>query len=128
MIAAIILLVSILTLGQFFVSYCRSLVAVYSEVELSPQAREMAGLDDRALNGDAFHRLVQLIELCPAPADDRWELRAIRSYFGMMSLLRALRPLAPAGASWAERERAACAYFAAVALDRRMVPNGDAIT
>ncbi len=128
MISAIILAVAALTLVQFFVFYCRSLIVVYSEVELSPQGREVAGLEDRTLNGDAFHRLVQLIELCPSPADDRWELRAVRAYFGAMGFLRSLQPLVPVGAEWAGREQSACTHFAAVALDRRMAGHCDSIT
>ena len=39
MIASLIFVVSAVALFQFFVSYCRSLVAAYSKVELSEQSR-----------------------------------------------------------------------------------------
>lgn len=128
MIAAFILAISLGTFCQFFVSYCRSLVLVYSKVELSPQARRMAGLEDRAPRGEEFHRLVQLVRLCPERGDDRMELRAVRAYYGLLSLLRSVRLLVPSAAVWVESERAACAHFAAVALDRRMASNGEGIT
>ena len=128
MITAIILCLSVLALVQFCLSYCRSLVAVYSKVELSPQARELVGLESQTLGGDAFYRLIRLIELCPDQKDDRLEMCAVRAYFFLLSLGRAARLLAPASAVWAERERAACAYLVAVALDRRMACNSDSIT
>ena len=44
----------------------------------------------------------------------------------MLNMLRRIfRPLAPAVANWTEQERAGCAYFAAVALDRRIAHNRD---
>ncbi len=127
MIAGIIFALSVAALVQFFLSYCRSIVVVYSNVDLSPQARELAGLDDRPIRGDEFGRLLQLIEMCPQPGDDRTELRAVRTYYSLLNLARAVGLLAPAVAAWAERERVACAYFAAVALDRRVALYGTGV-
>jgi hypothetical protein len=121
-------LLSAAALMQFFVSYCRSLVTVYSEVELSPKALRLAGLQSREVPGDEFRRLVQLVELCPVKADDRMELRAIRLYYLLLDLLRSLRPLAAGLASWADCQRAGCAHFAAVALDRRVSNHYSAVT
>ncbi len=120
MIAALILVLSAAALIQFFVSYCRSLLVVYSKVELSPKARELAGIGSQGARGDQFVPVIRLVELCPDPRDDRLETHAVRIYYGLVNLLRAASSLAPAMAIWAERERAACAYFAAVALDRRL--------
>jgi hypothetical protein len=126
MIAALILLVSVAALLQFFVSYCRSVIAACSKKELSEQAREVTGIENRLVRGDEFHRLVQLVHLCPEPGDDQNEIRAVRGYFGLLSLLRVVfNNLAPAVTKWAERERAGCAYFAAVALDRRIAYSRD---
>ncbi len=128
MIAIAILVLSAAALTQFFVSYCRSLVAVYSEVELSPKALRLAGLQSREVSGNEFWRLVQLVELCPTKADDHMELRAIRLYYFLLNLLRALRPLAAGLANWADCQRSGCAYFAAVALDRRMSNHYSTVT
>lgn len=126
MIAALILVVSLAALLQFFVSYCRSLIAASSGEELSSQTREIAGIAGRRVPGDDFPRLVQLAELCPESGHDRNRLRAVGAYFHMVSLLRSLMTsLAPAVALWAEAERQACSYFAAVALDRRISHSRD---
>ena len=128
MIAALILVASLAGFLQFFISYCRSLVVAYSKVELSPQACEFAGLESEVLRGDEFRRLVRLVEICPNPRDDRLEMRAMRVYYTLLDLVRVLRPVAHPVVAWAERERAGCAYFAAVALDRRMTCRSDQIT
>ncbi len=124
MIAALILVVSVAALLQFFVSYCRSIIAASGKTELSEQAREVTGIENRSVRGDEFPRLVQLAGLCPEPGDDHREIRAVRGYYSLLNLLRAaLGRLAPAVGAWTERERQGCAYFAAVALDRRIAHN-----
>jgi hypothetical protein len=121
MIATLIFVVSLAALLQFFVSYCRSVIAASSRQELSEQAREVTGIEDHVVRGDEFHRLLQLVGLCPGPGDDSNAIRAVRGYFGLLSFLRVMtHRLAPAVEHWAEHERAGCAYFAAVALDRRI--------
>jgi hypothetical protein len=126
MIASLILVISLAALMQFFVSYCRSIIAASRKVELSEQVREVTGVEDRNIRGDEFGRLLQLVQLCPEPGGDRVELRAVRTYFGLLGLTRAtLRSLVPRIASWVERERENCAYFAAVALDHRIAFNRD---
>ena len=128
MTAALILVASFVTLSQFFVSYCRSLVAAYLKVELSPEVRRMAELDSRDALGDEFPRLVQLVRLCPERGDDGLELHAVHAYYSLLSLLRKALFVAPAVAMRVDRERAACAHFAAVALDRRVACNCGGIT
>jgi hypothetical protein len=126
MIAAMILVVSLAFFFQFFVVYCRSLIAAYNEAELSPDAREVTGIEDHIVNGDDFRRMVQLVRICPDLADDGRELRAVSLYYRMVSgLRRLLHTLAPNFAEWLERERQSCVYFAAVALDRRIAQNRD---
>lgn len=126
MIPALFLVISLAAFLQFFIAYSRSLIAAYKQVELSEDAREVTGIEDHSVAGDDFRRLLQLVRLCPEPGDDRFEISAVRGYFGMLSALRGIaRSLAPNVANWAEQERAGCAYFAAVALDRRIAHNRD---
>lgn len=121
MIAALIFVISVAALFQFFVSYCRSLIAATHKVPLSEHARDASGIGNREITGDEFARLVQLVRLCPETGQDVSELRAVRAYFGILNLVRGIsRPVAPAVATWVDAERQGCAYFAAVALDRRI--------
>ena len=124
MIAALILVISVAALLQFFVSYCRSLVASCSGVDLAEETRELTGIRHRTAPAEEFPRLMMLVRMCPEPGDDRFEVRAVRWYYRLLSVFRAvLRSPAPSVAEWAESERNGCAYFAAVALDRRIAYN-----
>lgn len=120
MISILILVLSASALSQFFLYYCRSVVATYEQVEISAASRQMAGLETERISGDAFGRILGLVKLCPAPADDRAERLAVRLYFFVVSALRLIVPV-PALSSWADSQRAACAHFAAVTLDRRVL-------
>lgn len=126
MVSALILSLSLAGLFQFFVAYCRSLVEVYSKVEISTQAWKVAGLDGSGARAEQFRHLSGLIELCPNPSDDGFEIGAVRAYYRLLSLFRAARSLAPAQAAWADHERTRCAHFLAVSLDRRLDPTGSA--
>jgi len=121
MIAALIFVIAIAGFLQFFVSYCRSLIAVYERVDLSEQAREVTGISNRHASGQDFGRLLQLVRMCPEPGDDSREIGAVRAYFKLLTLARSVAgKLAPSLEQHMERERGSCAYFAAVALDRRI--------
>ena len=55
-VAIAIFAISPLTLLQFFVSYCHSLIAKSREVGLSEYAREISGVTRRTVRGDQFDR------------------------------------------------------------------------
>ncbi len=126
MIASLVFVISVSALLQFFVSYCRSVIGACSKLELSEQVREIGGIESCRVQSGEFARLLQLLRLCPEPGNDQFDIGAVHSYYGLLGLLRAMvRGLAPALASWAEYERQGCAYFAAVALDRRIAYSRD---
>jgi hypothetical protein len=124
MIAALIFVLSFTALLQFFVSYCRSLLSASRRREVSQQTRELAGITGGGVNGEEFGRLVQLVRLCPEPDDDSQAIAAVRTYFTILGLARRVGGrVSERLASWLESERGNCAYFAAVALDRRIAFN-----
>jgi hypothetical protein len=124
MIAALIFVVSALTLLQFFVSYCRSVIAELKAQELSGEVREICGFNTRALVGDQFQHLSQLIDLCPEAGDGVDNVRAVLLYFHLLGFARILSEWAmPSASLWIEAERGGCAYAAAVVLDRRIAYN-----
>jgi hypothetical protein len=121
MIAALICVISLAALLQFFILYSRSLIAAYGKVELSPQVQEATGLTGASVSAEEFRRLLQLVRLCPERGDDGIEIRAVGAYYGLLGLcVAACRMFAPTAALWAKHERESCSYFAAVALDRRI--------
>jgi len=120
MMASLIFVVSLATLGMFFVSYCRSLVASSSRHPLSAEVRDVTGIRTVASAGD-YARVIQLLRLCPERQEDRAGLQAVGIYYTSLTVVRRMLAwIAPSLRSWTEHEQACCAYFAAVALDRRI--------
>jgi hypothetical protein len=123
--ATLIFVLSTAALLQFFISYCRSLIAASIRQPLSPEVRDVAGIAKLA-SADDFPRVIQLLHLCPDRPEDRGDIRAVGAYFRLMSFLRVtLARVIPALVQWTEMERSHCAYFAAVALDRRIAFSRD---
>jgi hypothetical protein len=121
MITALILVFSCAALLQFFISYCRSVIAASVALPLSEQVWEVTGIKDGAIRGQEFERLVQLSSLCPDSRTDHSAIAAVRAYFRMVRFVDAtLRGVIPGIVSWTEAELSGCAHFAAVALDRRI--------
>lgn len=124
MIPALIFMMSLLTLLQFFVSYCRALIAESRDHKLSDETREICGIESGALAGDKFPRLSELIALCPESGGDSFQVRSVALYFQLLVLVHTILNWAiPSTASWIETERGGCAYAVAVALDRRIAYN-----
>ncbi len=120
MMAAIILVCSLVFLLQFFVSYCRSLIAASAKQALSAEVQDVAGISKTA-SADDFMRIMQLLRLCPDRPEDRNGVQAIGAYFGLLNLVRlTVARLVPSMLAWSEAERGHCAYYAAVVLDQRI--------
>jgi len=109
-------------LMQFSLAYCRTLLLTYEKVELSAKAREIIGLDGADIEPNAFHRLMVIVRLAPDPGDDAMEIRTVGLYYRLASLAGWLSsPLSSRVSAWFEKELERCSYFAAVALDRRLM-------
>jgi hypothetical protein len=120
MMAGIILVCSVVLFLQFFVFYCRSLIAASAKQALSPEVKDVTGIQ-RVASGEDFKRVMQLLQLCPERPEDRNGIQAIGAYFRLLNLLRStVARMVPSMRVWTETERGQCAYFAAVALERRI--------
>jgi hypothetical protein len=120
MMAAFILICSIIFLMQFFVSYCRSLIAASAREQLSQEVREVTGMD-RPATEEEFPRVLQLLQLCPERPEERGEIGLIRAYFRMLGVIRAtVAKVVPSLERWASTERGQCTHFVAVVLGRRI--------
>jgi hypothetical protein len=129
MIAALIFVISVAALLQFFVLHCRSILAYTRRVELSDRVREVAGIAAANVSAGDFDRIVELVRLCPERGDDRKEIRVVGTYYSLLDVLgRITRSITPKIAAWTENERKSCSYFAAVALDRRISYSRDLFT
>jgi hypothetical protein len=126
MMAALILVFSIAALLQFFVSYCRSLIAASVKQPLSAEVQDVTGIKTAAASGEDFARVVQLLQLCPDRPEDRNGIQAIGTYFSLLGMVRStVARLIPSLLAWTELERGQCTYFAAVTLDRRIAFSRD---
>jgi hypothetical protein len=125
MMAALIFIFSFAALMQFFVSYCRSLIAASARRALSADVQDVIGIK-RSASGDDFARVMQFLYLCPDRREDRNGIKAIGAYFRLLGAVgTTMGRLIPSLRAWTESERSQCAYFAAVALDRRIAHNRD---
>src|SRR5215472_17890384 len=121
MIPSLILVFSCVALGQFFTSYCRSLLLSYAAVELSNTTREVIGMEPSEIRGNHFRRLLGLVRLAPNPGDDKWDLRVVRVYYAAVRATGLLGSvIGPLARNWAEKQANLCAYFAAAVLERRI--------
>ena len=128
MMAGLIFLISLVTLFMFFVSYCRSMMASAARHELSEEVRDVTGIQETATAQD-YDRVLQILQLCPERPEDRSSLRAVTLYHVCLKAVQgALAKVLPGLKSWMEQEQASCAYFAAVALDRRISFNREMLT
>jgi hypothetical protein len=129
MIAALICIISFAAFLQFFVWYCRSLLAMSLKSELSKAVCDVTGAKRRKVGAGDFERIVELVGLCPERGDDRTEIRVVGTYYGLLDILSHMaRTVVPPLADWIEHERERCSYFAAVMLDRRISHNFDLFT
>ena len=120
MMATFIFVVSVAMFLLFFVSYCRSLIAVSSKQPLSAEVQDVTGIR-KAGSGEDFNRVMQLLQLCPERPEDRNGIHAIGAYFQLLNFLQStVAQLAPSLQAWTESERGHCTYFAAIALERRI--------
>lgn len=121
MMSAFILVIALATLLQFFISYCRSLISASAKQNLSVETQDVTGIKAAAPRGEDFARVMQLLQLCPERPNDSGEIRAVHGYYRLLGIVRAsLARWMPSLHAWTETQRAQCAYFAAVALDRRI--------
>jgi len=128
MMAAIILVCSVVLFLQFFVFYCRSLIAASSRQALSAEVKDVTGIQ-RTARGEDFQRVMQLLQLCPERPEDRNGIQAVGVYFRLLNLLKStVARMAPSMQVWTESERGQCAYFAAVALERRISFSRDMLS
>lgn len=105
MTAVLILVFSSVALFQFFMSYCRSVIAASGALPLSEQVREVTGVQGREISSGEFDRLLQLTSLCPESGDDHRAISAIRAYFRILTFARgAFSKVVPGIVSWTETE------------------------
>jgi hypothetical protein len=120
MISLLLLVISLTAVLQFGIAYCRSVIAIYSECEVSLDTQTLTRPPEDGLPAQDFPLLLNLIRLCPHTGDDAGRLVAVRLYYRVPRALALAGKRTPRLADWTRAEQASCAHFAAVTLDRRI--------
>ena len=93
MMAAFVLAFATAAMIQFFITYCRSLLAVSSRQPLSVEVRDAAGIWE-GISGRDFPRILQLLLLCSNRSQDRGPVRFVRAYYQLLGLGKSTLALA----------------------------------
>ncbi len=124
MFSAMLLAISIVALGQFAVFYWRAVVAGIAAQPVSEQVLAAARVEPDAIRGDDFRSLAKLHELTPDLSPRPAGLGFVPVYFKFIHAIGTLAAgRVSAVANWTESERALCARYAAVQIDRRLQSN-----
>lgn len=124
MFAAMLFAISIVALSQFALYYWRAVLAGVAAEPVSHRVLEAAQVRDGQLSGADFDTLVGLHDLTPELDSAQGGLFLVRVYFRVLEGLGAIAgSQVPSLAAWSQRERATCARYAAVQVDRRLQAN-----
>jgi hypothetical protein len=121
MFSAMLFAIAIVALGQFALYYLRAMLTGVACQPVSRRVFEAAQLEEPALSGDDFGKLLSLHALTPRLEGGKSSLLTVRCYYAAMQKVSQLfGEISPALAEWTQRERLLCARFAAVQIDRRL--------
>lgn len=126
MVAAFILVLSIVAVAEFAVAQWRSMWIAIGSQPLSDGFQSATGLAPAAIRAEHFDLLARTSERLPFRSSRQgnvW-LREVRAYYKLMSGVEsAFAKSAPSLSSWAATELVACARYAAAVLDQRLNAN-----
>jgi hypothetical protein len=126
MFSAMLLAISIVALSQFALYYWRAVLAGVAAQPVSDRVLVAAQVENGRLMPQHFQTLAGLHDLTPDLNPDRSGLGLVRVYYRFIEMLDAIvGKRIPAFALWSEHERAICARYAAVLVDRRLQANLD---
>ena len=120
MIFAFLIVMCCVAIFQFFIVYCRSLLAEFARIAISPGVMTDLSIKEDEASGDDFPRLAGLARLCQE-TEEVYRLHFVQFYYRLLTAL--YRISAGPGTRFAKlmnRERRACTHFAAVIIERRI--------
>jgi hypothetical protein len=124
MFAAMLFTISIVALAQFGLYYWRAVLSGVAAQPVSDRVLWAAHVENGRVTSQDFETLAGLHELTPDLYPNRGGLGLVRLYHRVVQEVDALAgSRIPAIAAWSNRERAICARYAAVQVDRRLQAN-----
>ena len=124
MFSAMLLAISIVALSQFALYYWRAILTGVAAQPVSNRVLEAARVQQGRVSAGDFDKLAGLHDLTPELQPARGGLGMVRLYVRSIELLETIvGRFVPMVAAWSQRERAICARYAAVQIDRRLQAN-----
>jgi hypothetical protein len=124
MFAAMLFTISIVALAQFGLYYWRAVLSGVAAQPVSDRVLWAAHVENGRVTSQHFETLAGLHDLTPDLYPNRGGLGLVRLYHRVVQGVDALAgSRIPAVAAWSNRERAICARYAAVQVDRRLQAN-----
>lgn len=120
MVAAILLVISTVALGQFALYYSRAVMAGVASQPVSDRLRMAAGIEATSIGPTDFNAVLSVNEMAPGLHGPCGPLRMVRAYY---SVVERVGRLLPALAAWSEREMTMCSRYVAVLVDQRLEQN-----
>jgi hypothetical protein len=122
MIAALILVMSVVALAQFAIAQWRSMWMTVAAQPLSEYVQAATGISDAAISANDFDLMVRTSEqLSPSAQEGNLWLREVRIYYRVIRALDSICAKQISGLSaWAKDELTACSRYAAAVLDQRL--------
>src|SRR5260370_7030721 len=126
MFRAMVLAISMVAVSEFGLYYWRAVLAGVAAQSVSDRVLAAAQVENGRLAPEHFQTLAGLHDLTPDLQPNRNRMGLVRVYFRLIEAIDAIiGKRVPAFAVWSERERATCARYAAVLVDRRLQANLD---
>jgi len=124
MFAAMLFTISIVALAQFGLYYWRAVLSGVAAQPVSDRVLWAAHVENGRVTSRDFETLAGLHDLTPDLYPNRGGLGLVRLYHRVVQVVDAFAgSRIPAIAVWSNRERAICARYAAVQVDRRLQAN-----
>jgi len=122
MIAALILVMSVVALAQFAVAQWRSMWMTVAAQPLTDYVQAATGISDAAISGNDFELLVRTSQqLAPSAQERNLWLKEVGIYYRVIRALDGMCAKQISGVSeWAKDELVACSRYAAAVLDQRL--------
>lgn len=124
MFSGMLFAIAIVALAQFALYYWRAVLTGVASQHVSDRVLDAAHVKQSGLCGADFEKLASLLKLTPELRGKGDNLLLVRAYYRTIGKVADwFGSLSPAVTMWSEQERALCARFAAVQVDRRLEAN-----
>ena len=117
MVPIVILVISVVSLVQFAMSYFRAILVQAGQVPVSDEVRAAAGLQGGEISAEDFGALRGVHSLIPGGSSG---VGLVATYYRAMQAVKLIGGAHQGIAAWTKQEMANCACYVGVQIDRRL--------